>query len=520
MNNFAAGWTALDNRRKLIVIGATIAAIICMAAIWRMSGREDMALLYAGLEPATAGEVIASLEQSSVPFEVRGNAIYVSASQRDSTRLALAANGLPATGGMGYELLDTMTGFGTTAQMFDAAYWRAKEGELARTIVASPAIRAARVHIANPPRQAFSRNVPMTASVNLTPGVGGVEPAQADAIRFLVASAVPGLAPDQVAIIDSVNGVVLPAADSGPTADPGRLDQRSAQMKANIERLLAARVGPGNALVEVNIDADTDRQVITERVIDPASRVAISQDLEENTEQATGTGGGAVTVASNLPAGDAAQPGETSNSTRSETRERQNFEVSETRRERVIEPGQIRRITVAVILDGLVSTGPNGERSWSPRPEEEMQALRELVESAIGFDSARGDRVTLQTLEFPSPPVLGTEALDEGFALPGGNVLSLIQTAVLGLVALLLGLFVVRPLLLRPPVLPAPELLAETIDVTAALEDPVEAGPQSLPDANQSKIRNLRELVSERREDSADVLRRWIDAPETNEGAT
>ncbi len=522
MNQVVASWAALDGRRKGIVVGAAIAALLCMVMIWRLAGREDLALLYAGLEPSTAGEVIAVLEQSAVPFEVRGGAIYVASSQRDSTRLALAADGLPATGGMGYELLDTMTGFGTTAQMFDAAYWRAKEGELARTILASRQIRAARVHIATPPRQAFSRDVAVTASVTLTPASAGIDAGQAQAIRFLVASAIPGLAPEDVAMIDSVNGVIPLTGDAGAGPDPGQLDQRAAQMKANLERLLAARVGPGKALVELYIDADMDSQVVTERVIDPASRVAISQELEETTEQASGTGGGAVTVASNLPAGDAAAGGESSNSTSSETRERQNFEVSETRRERVIQPGQIRRISVAVMLDGITDTAADGTRNWTPRPEEEMQALRELVESAIGFDPARGDRVTLQTLEFPVPPALGTEAAAPGFTLPGGSAMSLIQTIVLGVVALLLGLFVVRPLLMRPPpALPGPELLAGTIDMTAE-GDVVDADPNNpaLPNENQHKIKNLRTLVDDRRDDSADVLRRWIEAPEQSEGAT
>lgn len=519
MSQIVASWSALDSRRKVIVIGAVVAALVCMIMIARIAGREDMALLYAGLEPSTAGEVIAALEQGAVPFEVRGSAIYVAAGQRDSTRLALAADGLPATGGSGYELLDTMTGFGTTAQMFDAAYWRAKEGELARTILASRQIRAARVHIATPPRQAFSRDMAATASVTLTPAGPAVDAAQAEAIRFLVASAVPGLAREGVAIIDSLNGVIPMTGEAG-AADPGQLDQRAAQMKANLERLLAARVGPGKALVELFIDADMDSQVVTERVIDPASRVAISQELEETTEQATGTGSGAVTVASNLPAGDAEAGGESSSSTSSETRERQNFEVSETRRERVIQPGQIRRISVAVMLDGITTMSDDGARTWTPRPEDEMQALRELVESAIGFDPARGDRVTLQTLEFPAPPALGSEAAGGGLPQLGGSVMSLIQTVVLGVVALLLGLFVVRPLLMRPPPeLAAPEVLAGTIDMTQGDIVGAESENNSLPPESHSKIKNLRELVDDRREDSADVLRRWIEAPE-QEGAT
>merc|ERR1711991_901033 len=142
-------WTALDMRRKLIVLGATLAMFAALIALSRMASAPSMALLYSGLEPSTSGEVVTALEQQNVPYEIRGNAIYVDVARRDALRMTLAAQGLPANGTKGYELLDSLTGFGTTSRMFDAAYWRAKEGELARTIVSSPHILQARVHIAN-----------------------------------------------------------------------------------------------------------------------------------------------------------------------------------------------------------------------------------------------------------------------------------------------------------------------------------------------------------------------------------
>ncbi|MSU91780.1 flagellar M-ring protein FliF [Rhodobacteraceae bacterium 2CG4] len=521
MNQILSGWAALDSRRKMIVALAALAMVISFATILRLASSNDMALLYAGLEPATAGEVVAALEASGTAFEVRGGSIYVDASVRDSTRLSLAAEGLPAAGGVGYELLDSMSGFGTTAQMFDAAYWRAKEGELARTILASRDIRAARVHLATPPQQPFARPQPVTASVTVTPARGAVDTAQAQAIRYLVSSAVAGLAGADVAVIDSVNGVVLAGeggSDSG--ADPAAADPRAAQMKANLERLLSARVGPGKARVEVNIDADMDSQTITERVIDPTSRVAISSDLEEVSESAEGNAGGAVTVASNLPAGDAAKDGAGTQSNRSETRERQNFEVSETRRERIIQPGQIRRISVAVMVDGITTVDGDGGRSWAPRPEEEMAALRELVESAVGFDPARGDRISLQTLEFPAAPDRGTTAGAPAFSLLDGSVLGLVQTAVLGIVVLLLGIFVVRPLLSRPAALPAPaEADLPALGAAASAAEAIaSAAPAALPTPEHTRIGKLRDLMTDRRDESADILRRWIEAPEQPEG--
>ena len=141
MQNLISIWKALDAKRRAIVAGATVAVFVAILAIAQFAGKPGMALLYAGLQGAAAGDVVAALEQEGVAFEVRGDSIYVDSTRRDSLRMVLAAQGLPANSGTGYELLDGLSGFGTTSQMFDAAYWRAKEGELARTILANPQIR-------------------------------------------------------------------------------------------------------------------------------------------------------------------------------------------------------------------------------------------------------------------------------------------------------------------------------------------------------------------------------------------
>ena len=183
---------------------------------------------------------------------------------------------------------------------------------------------------------------------------GTLERGQAEAIRFLVSSAVAGVAPEAVAVIDAAQGVVLAGKDDPLTGGETGPTARAETMRANIQRLLEARVGPGRAIVEVNVDADMDSQTITERTIDPESRVAISSELEESSETASGSAPG-VTVASNLPDGDVGGGGNDSQRSATESKERQNYEVSETRRERVILPGQIRKVSVAVMVDGIVA---------------------------------------------------------------------------------------------------------------------------------------------------------------------
>ncbi|HLS59256.1 MAG TPA: flagellar M-ring protein FliF, partial [Paracoccaceae bacterium] len=161
-------WNALDLGRRVVLVLGAVAIVAAIYGIGRVATAPPMALLYSGLEPTAAGEVVRALEERRVSFEVRGDSIYVAADRRDQTRMALATEGLPASGAAGYELLDGLSGFGTTSQMFDAAYWRAKEGELARTITGSPNVRSARVHLANPVSQPFSRTPAGSASVTVT----------------------------------------------------------------------------------------------------------------------------------------------------------------------------------------------------------------------------------------------------------------------------------------------------------------------------------------------------------------
>ncbi|MEM1265958.1 MAG: flagellar basal-body MS-ring/collar protein FliF [Pseudomonadota bacterium] len=514
MSQLLTTWEGLEGRRKLVVLLAAVAAVLAMVGIARLAIQPSMALLYGGLDSTTAGEVVAQLEADQIPYEVRGNAIYVPEAERDATRLTLAGQGLPSASGAGYEILDTLSGFGTTSQMFDAAYWRAKEGELARTILVSPEIRAARVHIAHDQGTPFARSVEPSASVTVTTQRGSLSAAQAQAVQFMVAGAVTGLAPTRVTVIDGSSGVVIAGGDTQNTvaAAHDATQARAESMRSNIERLLAARVGAGKAVVEVHLDTDMDSQTITERIVDPTSRVTVSSDTEERSENAQGQGPGGVTVASNLPDGDVEGGAGGNNRTANELRERLNFEVSETRRERVIQPGQVRKVSVAVIVDGIVTEAADGSRSWAPRPEEELTSLRNLVESAIGFDPARGDVVTIESLEFEAPAEAGTLAADGGVGLTGATM-QLIQTAILGLVALILGLFVIRPILTQPAALPAPDGDGiEILDSSVPIEADFEAeSSNELENADRNKIRNLRNVISERAEESAVVLRSWID---------
>ena len=540
MQQIFSVWTALDPRRRIIVIGATILMFAAVIGLSRIAAQPSFTLLYSGLEASAAGEVVAALEQRGIDHEIRGGAIYVPSNQRDQLRMVLASEGLPANSTSGYELLDSLSGFGTTAQMFDAAYWRAKEGELARTIVASQQVSAARVHIANPSSSPFTRGTTATASVTVTAVSGSISPQQAQGFKYLVASAVSGLSPDDVSVIDGRRGVVI-SGDESLSGMPESSD-KAETLRQNVLRLLEARVGKGKAVVEVSIEPVTDIESIVERRFDPDTRVAISTQTEERSTSSTDTRSGSVTVASNLPDGEGANGGDaTSNNT--ETRESINYEVSETTRELQRMPGAVKRLTVAVLVDGITTIDPQTQEPvWSARSEEELAALEALVASAIGLDEARGDSLTIRSMEFEPVVIEGTAASPSAISIANLDIMRLLQLAVLTVVTLILGLFVIRPMFAKPvataalPNLtsdnPAAESNLPALDSGAydppSLSNDLDDDNFELPSLGvvsdfdlgedfgdpTAPVKRLKKLIEDREEETVEILRSWIEDAE------
>ncbi|MDC0116169.1 flagellar basal-body MS-ring/collar protein FliF [Octadecabacter sp.] len=530
MGSLNTAWSNLDIRRRIIAITAAVAVFVAILFMARTTASSDLSLLYAGLDTATAGDVLTALDQRGIAYDVRGGAIFVPTDARDKLRMELASEGLPANSSQGYELLDNLSGFGTTSQMFDAAYWRAKEGELARTMLASPYIRAARVHISATSAQPFRREQAPTAAVNVTTTNGSLNSGQADALRYLVASAVPGLSPSNVAVIDNIGGLMAASEDGTMSADA---QDKVAELRSRVERLLAARVGAGNSVVEVSVDTVTDTESIVERSFDPDTRVAISTEVQESTTSSQDSMNGNVTIASNLPEGDGAGNAGAASTDNSESRTVTNYEVSETQREVLRSPGAISRISVAVLVNDVTTLDADGAPSFTPRPAEELEDLRMLVASAVGLNTDRGDEITIRSMVFEALPDAGTEA---GVAISSSaplNIMKLIQTGVLAVVALVLGLFVVRPILTSnrstPPLLDdsgssaadtLPEFGGPLID---GLASPAIADfPTNFDDISSGvddPVERLRGLIDDRRDEAIQVLQSWIDEPDGKEPA-
>ncbi|MDO5640949.1 MAG: flagellar basal-body MS-ring/collar protein FliF [Paracoccus sp. (in: a-proteobacteria)] len=426
LHNF---WTSRTSKQRFAVLAGFGASFLLVLAFVAFAGRVPMALLYSGLDDAQAGPVIAHLEQSGTRHEIRGGQIWVDESRRDRVRMDLAAQNLPQQGGAGYELLDNMSGFSTTSQMFDAAFWRAKEGELARTILSIPTVRSARVHLTAPQSRGYRNNQPGAASVTVVTDGTPLGLGQANAMRFLVSSAVPGLGPDGVSVIDSARGVIQQPDDQTST-------DREARMKENVERILAPHVGAGNAIVELSIELVTQSEQVIERSFDPAQRAMISEENEELTDDSMSGGRAQVTAASNLPE-QQGQQGDSQQTQRAETRQRANYEVGGVTRQIERRPGAIRRLSVAVLVNGKIVQDADGASQQVARSDDELTAIRDLVAAAVGYDETRGDELIVRSMPFVADAQGGTEVARSGGLADRLALDSLAKLALIGLFAVI-----------------------------------------------------------------------------------
>ncbi|WP_225889992.1 flagellar basal-body MS-ring/collar protein FliF [Indioceanicola profundi] len=443
-------------RQRLIILGVAAAAVLlAMALVAAGVSQPRMGLLYAGLDDAEAGRIVSQLQAMKVPHEVAASGtIQVPEAQIARTRMMLAQQGLPSAGGAGYELFDDQGALGLTSFMQRLNRVRALEGELGRTIQTLNGVKSARVHLSLPDPEAFSpQTQPASASVVVRTAGAGLDRGQALAVRHLVSAAVPGLASGAVTVMDT-NGVVL----AGDGQNDGVALVRAEEMRVSVEQRMARSIeqmlmpmfGPGNVRVQVAAEVDLGRETLREQTFDPNSRVARSVQMVEERENSTDrTLDQPTTVEQNLPLEDVNNASATARSESQREEETTNFEISSKLRERVQDAGEIRRLAVAVVVNGSYATGADGQSTYTPRTAEELRQVENVVRTAIGFSDSRGDMVTVENLRFlaePAPEMTADVAAPTGL---GPDWARLLQWAVAGIVALILLALVLRPLLQR-----------------------------------------------------------------------
>ncbi|MCZ7643507.1 MAG: flagellar basal-body MS-ring/collar protein FliF [Pseudorhodoplanes sp.] len=422
-----------------------------------------MTTLFTDLSFEDSSAIIKDLERQGIPFELRndGAAILVPKANVTRLRMKLAESGLPKGGGIGYEIFDKSDALGTTSFVQNINHLRALEGELSRTIRAIERVQAARVHLVIPERPLFSRDkVEPSASIVLRVR-GALEAQQVRAVRHLVASAVNGLKPARVSVVDE-NGRLLADGTADDGAGGNSADERriafERRMREQVEAIVSSVVGPGRAHVQLSADFDFNRITQTSDKFDPEGRVVRSSQIREEASN-TDNREGQVTVGNELPgAAPRAQPGQppaegtTRNDQARKTEEIVNYEISRTTKTEVIEGGRVNRISVAVVVDGIYNRNDRGEMTYAPRAPEEIDRIAALVRSAIGFDQRRGDQVevvNLRLAETPQNKIDGPKTWLDYFAFTKDDIMRGVELGVMLLLGLIVLLIVVRPLVRR-----------------------------------------------------------------------
>jgi len=395
-----ARWSLLPARDRGWTLTAALLLVATLAAIVWYATRTDWRMLYAGLDPEDSRQISQVLTQARIPFDLAANgaSIRVPFAQLDKARLATAAKGGPRSGRLGFELFDKPNWVGSE---FDEQvnYQRALEGELEHTVATLTDVQSAKVHLVMPHDSLFrEQERPAKASVVLTLRHRGLADGEDEAIRNLVASAVDGLSPAQVSLVDSAGHLPL-----GPkTGEAMRLSMEQA-LEAKIIETLEPVTGPGNVRASVTVDSDPAATDVTEERYDPAQTVTLSMQRTEQTSGPQQVPAGVPGTASNAPNSQAlpvypqqVTPPQTAKS------ESGTYGASRTVRHITQGPGHIRRLTAAVVVNDRLGLGGqnSGQSGWQPRTAQELRTLTSLAQAAVGFDSARGDAISVQDLAF------------------------------------------------------------------------------------------------------------------------
>ena len=443
-----------------VKLGAlALVALVSLGLLGMMalhSSSAPMALLYADLDLREAGQVVDQLDRAHIPHDAdaSGSRIMVPADQVARARMLLAKEGLPSGGSIGYEIFDRADGLTASAFQQGISQTRAMEGELARTIRSLQGVRAARVHLVLPKREPFARDrQEAQASVVMTmAGAARLDREGVQAVLNLIAAAVPGLKAQNIAIVDSRGNLLAKAGQptgSLAAAQSGEEMKRATEMRLSraVEEMLERSLGTGRVRAEAAVELDFDQVHETQEKYDPDGQVVRSQQNStgnsRNTEATP-----SVSVQNNLPNADPTASAAGSQEQKSD--ETTNYEIGKTVRTVVREQPQLRRVSLAVMVDGVVAPGADGKPVWAPRSGEEMARIASLVKSAIGFDEKRGDRVEVVAMRFtandePAEPA----ALPVWARLETSDVVRLAQAGMLALAVVLCLTLVLRPMVLR-----------------------------------------------------------------------
>ena len=450
----------------------------------------QMTTLFTDLSYEDSSAIIKSLDQQAIPYDLRndGSVIMVPRDKVTRLRMKLAEGGLPKGGGIGYEIFDKSDALGATSFVQNINHLRALEGELARTIRAIDRVQSARVHLVLPERPLFSRETPEPSASIVLRVRGALDVSQVRAIRHLTASAVNGLKPQRVSIVDEGGQLLADGAAGAEGSEGAAGDERRTayerRLRDQVEGIVSSVVGSGRTRVQLSADFDYNKVTQTSDRFDPEGRVVrSSQTREESTASSDGKEG-QVSVANELPGAQANQGAASKADQSKKSEEIVNYEISRTTKTEVTEAGRVNRVSVAVLVDGSYGKNDKGDLTYTARPQEELDRIATLVRSAIGFNEKRGDKVDVVNLRFAEPPASIPVAEPTGwlgmFQFTKDDIMYVIELGVMLLLALVVLLMVIRPLVKRV-LSPETPLLGKASTALTAPAAANGAAPAALP---------------------------------------
>jgi len=536
LQSLAGFLKGLGASRLMAMIAVTAALIGFFAFVIMRVTTPQMTTLFTDLSLEDSSAIIKDLDRQAIPYELRndGTLIMVPKDKVTRLRMKLAEGGLPKGGGVGYEIFDKSDALGTTSFVQNINHLRALEGELARTIQAIDRIQAARVHLVLPERPLFSRETPEPSASIVLRVRGALEPLQIRAIRHLVASAVSGLKPQRVSIVDEA-GQLLADGASGDIDNAVGDERRAAyekRMRNEVEAIVSSVVGAGRARVQLSADFDYNKITQTSDRFDPEGRVLRSSQTREESS-ATADNSGQVTVNNELPGNQNPNNAATARDQSKKTEETNNYEISRTTKTEVTEAGRVNRISVAVLVDGSYSKNEKGEMVYQERGKEELERIATLVRSAIGFDQKRGDQVEVVNLRFAEAPAVAPLAEPTGLLgmlqFTKDDVMYIIELGVMMLLSLVVLFMVIRPLVKRILASEEMPLLAGESAVPALTDGSAPAGQSLVPGTNATaqlidvaqvqgqvhaqSVHRVGELAERNPNETASIIRQWLTEP-------
>jgi flagellar M-ring protein FliF len=540
--------TTLGAARIAAMGAVTVALVGFFAVLILRVTAPQMTPLFTDLTMQDSATIVKDLERQGIAYEFKhdGAMVLVPKDQVLRLRMKLAESGMPRGGGIGYEIFDKSDTLGATSFIQNINHLRALEGELARTIRALDRVEMARVHLVLPERPLFSRDkIEPSASIVLKVR-GALESQQVRAIRHLVASAVNGLKPERVSVVDEAGRLLADGAASQSV--PGaNVDERQAaferRLRDQVESIVASVVGPGRARVQLTSEFDFNRVTETSDRFDPEGRVLRSSQTREESAQTSDGREGQVSIGNELPG--AAQSGTpTSGAPRDQSKKSEetlNYEISRTTKTEVIEGGRVKRISVGVLVDGIYGKNDKGEAVYQPRAKEELDRIAALVRSAIGYDQKRGDVIEVVNLRFaeqPTPVISEPGGMSSWLQFTKDDIMRGVELVVMTLLGLIVVLFVVRPLVRRiiasdnpadavtaagTPALAA-GAGATTISIAEGPAEEIKINPsqaakmidiaQVQGQVHAQSIQKVGELASRNPNETVSIIRQWLqDAP-------